>query len=252
MPPKKAASQSPEAPETHLLRIADISRDQAFQTRVKGTVPATVTRYATMLRQGMTPPPISVGLLEGRPVVLDGWHRIEAAESVGQQEITAKLFKVTLPEALRIAATANLGHGVPLSRKDLRAALNKLLDGGAHKKRGGGYRTYKDLAADLGNTLSVSTVWAWVKRDRPRIAAAMGGGSKEGAAPEPAGVTSEELAVSAFRNGLVDALAAAPGVRRQKNRQAMVAALEEAIVRVKRNAPVDLEPWDEFGPKGAL
>jgi ParB-like chromosome segregation protein Spo0J len=59
--------------------------------------------------------------------IVDGVHRIAAARVRGQEHVEAVLFDGNVMEAYVLALQANAQHGLPLSRKDRRAAVERLL-----------------------------------------------------------------------------------------------------------------------------
>lgn len=59
--------------------------------------------------------------------VIDGAHRLSAAELRHEETIAVKFFDGTAEEAFVIAVAANIAHGLPLSRKDRKAAAARIL-----------------------------------------------------------------------------------------------------------------------------
>jgi hypothetical protein len=70
-------------------------------------------------------PPIIVD--QRTMMVIDGFHRTEAARRAGYGEIRAVLFSGTRTDVLALAIKANVGHGNPLTREERRAAASMLL-----------------------------------------------------------------------------------------------------------------------------
>lgn len=60
--------------------------------------------------------------------VIDGMHRLTAATLRQQDTIAVRFFDGTAEEAFVIAVAANIAHGLPLSRKDRKAAAARILD----------------------------------------------------------------------------------------------------------------------------
>jgi len=70
-------------------------------------------------------PPITV-TADG--LVVDGAHRLAAAQQLGWQTIPAEVVSIGSPAAvLMAAAEANSAHGLPLTRAERRAAIERLL-----------------------------------------------------------------------------------------------------------------------------
>jgi ParB-like chromosome segregation protein Spo0J len=59
--------------------------------------------------------------------VIDGFHRIAAAEQMGAAEIDAYLLDVPAESMFIVAVRANVTHGLPLSLADRRAAAERIL-----------------------------------------------------------------------------------------------------------------------------
>ncbi len=60
--------------------------------------------------------------------VIDGMHRLRAAKLRKQETIEVQFFDGTADEAFVIAVYANVTHGMPLTRKDRKAAAARLLN----------------------------------------------------------------------------------------------------------------------------
>ncbi len=72
-----------------------------------------------------TLPPITVHYPSMR--VIDGMHRLRAALLRGDTEIDARFFEGPSDDAFILAVRANIGHGLPLSAGDRRAAAIRIL-----------------------------------------------------------------------------------------------------------------------------
>lgn len=97
------------------LRIDEIKKDSKVSPR-SGVDKTTVSIYAVSFEHL---PPIDVFWIEGRDGwwIVDGWHRLAAAQSLGLAYITAHTHQGTLDDALEFAYDANLKHGQPLTLK---------------------------------------------------------------------------------------------------------------------------------------
>jgi ParB-like chromosome segregation protein Spo0J len=60
--------------------------------------------------------------------VIDGMHRLRAAQAVGQTLVQAQLLDVDDSEAFLYGVNANISHGLPLSLTDRKAAARKILE----------------------------------------------------------------------------------------------------------------------------
>lgn len=70
-------------------------------------------------------PPILVARCDG--MVIDGYHRVEAARSLGWSKVPALLFDGTPEEAFVEAVRRNVEHGLPLTIEERKAAARRLL-----------------------------------------------------------------------------------------------------------------------------
>jgi hypothetical protein len=68
-------------------------------------------------------PPVTVFEIEGRWLLADGFHRHAAAVRRKRATVPAEVRAGTVADALDFAATANLAHGLPLSRAERRRAV---------------------------------------------------------------------------------------------------------------------------------
>ena len=71
-------------------------------------------------------PPILVQSRTNR--VIDGTHRLLAARMRGDETITARLHDCDDSEALVLAVSSNVSHGLPLSLSDRRAAARRIIE----------------------------------------------------------------------------------------------------------------------------
>jgi ParB-like chromosome segregation protein Spo0J len=75
-------------------------------------------------------PPITVHRSSMR--VLDGMHRLRAAERRGQKEIEVQFFNGNEADAFVIAVRSNIAHGLPLSRADRKLAATRIITSHPH------------------------------------------------------------------------------------------------------------------------
>jgi hypothetical protein len=108
---------------TTALDPAAIICDPELQMRTQ-LCPITIARYAEALATGPLPP-ISVGLLDGQHILIDGWHRLRAHQ-IHAPTALIQAEVIMLPDRwalLRRAAAANAHHGLPLSSAEKRRAV---------------------------------------------------------------------------------------------------------------------------------
>lgn len=153
------------------LPIGEIVRDDRLQVRNE-LVAGTVLRYADVLRSENKLPPITVARINGAYVLLDGWHRIAAAERVGAFEIDADVVEgVYIEEAKWLAASANLKHGLPLRRDEMRNVFRAYVKAAKHRKGKSGHRvkSSREISQDLQGAASHKTVLEWMRQDFPSV-----------------------------------------------------------------------------------
>src|SRR5262249_349096 len=78
-------------------------------------------------------PPVTVFEIDDQWLIADGIHRHAAAVTVGKRTIKAEIRQGSFEEALDFVASANLHHGLPLTRAARRRAIDVKL--GLHHER---------------------------------------------------------------------------------------------------------------------
>jgi hypothetical protein len=141
-----------------------ISEDIQVRQRLE---PITVTRYANAIRSGQELPPVSVARVDGVLILVDGFHRVAAHQSLGASEVDAELVEATLDEARWMAASANLLHGLPLRNSELRLVFQVFVSTRQHRKGKGKLKSYREIGLELGRPHS--TIRNWMAKDFPRI-----------------------------------------------------------------------------------
>lgn len=149
-----------------------IIKHQPFQIR-KRLDEGAVKRYRAMSLAGKDAPPIKLGLIGSSYYLLDGWHRMEAeAMRFAGDAVLALVAVMTEKQALWIAADANIAHGVPLKRAELRDHFRAFIKSGQHKKARNDVMSYREMGEALGKPHT--TIRNWVKEDFPRLFASLG------------------------------------------------------------------------------
>jgi len=99
------------------------------QMRVDGTDQDTVERYAEDIIRGDELPPVTLAKQEGKYVLLDGYHRVEAARLAGKSSVIALVVSGLSEKELDIfRLTSNLQHGKVASNKDRAESCKQLLN----------------------------------------------------------------------------------------------------------------------------
>ncbi len=233
------------------MALSDILADDKLQVRRKLDAGA-VAKYVSVYKAGGTMPPLRIAKLpSGALVLLDGWHRKAALEALGHAKATVEIVETTEREARWEAARANLTHGVPLRRSEYVEVFRAYVHARQHIDKRGRFKSYRDIAQEIGGTRSYTTVRNWMIRYFPKIAAKMGGTDLEGLggltdldAPHP-----EAELLEAGRRGAANAAAAARAMRDPDLRGRIVAELTEALRIAREAGPYKIpetDPSDDF------
>ena len=162
----RTASSSP-------VSISEIVRDDLLQVRKK-LDRATVNKYAEQMLAGAAFPPVTVARINGELFLLDGWHRMSAAECIEAREIDAVVTNMSRQDAIWEAARANLTHGLPLKKTEQREVFRAYVRSGRHN-HGGKYKSYREIAKELGGLAQYTTIRSWMEKDFRRVFNSMSG-----------------------------------------------------------------------------
>src|SRR5690606_22752021 len=100
------------------ITIAEVVLDKSIYPRTQGDA-ATVQRYAEAMGDGAEFPPIV--LETGTKRLIDGWHRLHAAQQLGWTTIQADWHTIPADTDPRLyAASLSAKHGLPIADADLR------------------------------------------------------------------------------------------------------------------------------------
>jgi hypothetical protein len=109
------------------IPIADIRRDGGTQPRVAINTNV-VQEYASDLKDGASFPPVLL-FFDGHDYWMsDGFHRLEAALSLGWTEIASEVRPGTRRDAVLYSVSANATHGLRRTNADKRQAVLTLLE----------------------------------------------------------------------------------------------------------------------------
>lgn len=169
---KRADDWPWQQPEGSLpVDVENITRDAALQVR-SGVDPATVRKYASEMKAGAKFPPVELAETEdGALLLVDGWHRMEAAHIVnGQKTVEAITRAASRQEAAGWACMANLTHGKQLADRERRRALALYITARKHRTAEG-VKSYREIGREL--FIKLPTLHRWMAADHPKIARAM-------------------------------------------------------------------------------
>ena len=178
-------------------------------------------------------------------VLVDGWHRLAALAALGRSEVEAEVVDASEGQALWLASAANLAHGLPLKRKELRRVFGNYVKARQHT-RGTRLKSYRDIAQELGGVVTHTTVRNWMIKDHPRIAARMGGTEVDAPGGHREAPAAEGFADTAL-GALQQALAAFHGISNPTARGNVIEEAEAMVASMKTGGHWEVrerEPWD--------
>ena len=109
------------------LALEEIRRDGGTQPRATINH-LTVAEYAADMREGASFPPVLLFFDGADYWLADGFHRLEAAFSIGLKEIVAEVRPGTRRDAILYSVGANTTHGLRRTNADKRQAVMTLLE----------------------------------------------------------------------------------------------------------------------------
>ncbi|WP_167768726.1 ParB/RepB/Spo0J family partition protein [Nocardia sp. CS682] len=121
--------------------------------------------------------------------VVDGWHRLRAAELRGDTSIAAVLFDGGLAEAFVLAVKLNAAHGLPLSLADRKAAALRILQS---------YPDWSDRSIGVITGISHKTVGAIRTRSTGKSTQSTGRIARNGVLHRSAGRQGRQRAAELF------------------------------------------------------
>jgi ParB-like chromosome segregation protein Spo0J len=108
------------------LSLTQIRRDGGTQTRAMLDLD-TVDEYAEQIEAGVKFPPVVVFFDGNQYWLADGFHRFQATENCGLDEIDCDIRQGTQRDAILHSVGANAAHGLKRSNADKRRAVEMLL-----------------------------------------------------------------------------------------------------------------------------
>lgn len=152
---------------THQVALADIVKRPGWQVR-KGLSTGTVDRYAAIFKAGGDMDPVTLAQVGDVLVLIDGAHRMEALRRLGRDSVEATVTKMTEAQAEWAAASANLEHGQPLKKAELREVFHHYIATGQHRKGRGKVKSLREIARDIPG-VTHGTVRNWLQAGFPDL-----------------------------------------------------------------------------------
>ncbi|MDP2409617.1 MAG: ParB/RepB/Spo0J family partition protein [Pseudolabrys sp.] len=215
--------------------LSELICDERSQIRSRVDT-ATVTRYADAMRSGAELPPISVAVVNGAPFLIDGWHRVAAAKSIGRTGILAILLDARPEHHAWLAAQENMKNGLPLRRGEARAVFKAYVHARQHRKRGGRVKSSREIASDLNGLRSHATILKWMGQDFPRIRGMMRqeeSSQREDASLESEQDSHEDRMLAETLGYLEEARKLCRGIQDPVRRGEMIAEAEAIVAAMK-------------------
>lgn len=118
-------------------------------------------------------------------IVVDGFHRLEAARRARRRDIRAVIVEGhTRAEVRWLAVEENVRNGVPIGRAERRAIFQRFVEAGKNRRPDGTLLTSRELVRSL-QFASHQTFLTWMKEDFPDIHVEMGGRDLEDDEDQP-------------------------------------------------------------------
>lgn len=155
---------------TKQTEISEIIRDHDTLQVRNEIDPKTVEAYARSMNGGSIFPPVTLYQVEGKLFLVDGFHRVEAAEAMLDAQrkhsltISAEIIEGSIGDAIAAAAVANTTNGKQMKKKEYRTSFRMLGESG--KLAGMDSRS---IAALMNYVVSHVTIWKWAKEDFPGL-----------------------------------------------------------------------------------
>jgi len=121
-------AECPEGGEHLVLPWKELTFDGAYQMRAELVNEDTATRYAELMTDGVVFPPLYVADTGVKKVVFSGFNRGAAYEKAKIKDVPVIVWKMTEREAKKWALRQNAAHGKTRTDRDVRKAINTLLD----------------------------------------------------------------------------------------------------------------------------
>jgi len=223
---------------TKELLLTAIVQDPNLQAR-NMLDKSTVEQYAAAYQAEAAMPPVRVAMVDGLHMLVDGWHRVAALRSLNCTSVQAEVTESKASEALLAAMTANLKHGLPLKPRErnnaIRKALSAYISARKHLMGKKHLKPLREIADDLGNHVSHSTIRNWLWKDHRKIAVRYGDGkpyeNNGGSRPFKLSVLTPELVC---RGSIDNVLAAYQGVIDSEAKGKLIGLMRETLERMEK------------------
>jgi hypothetical protein len=121
-------AECPEGGEAKTVELKSLTFDAAYQMRAELVNEDTALKYSELMADGVLFPPIYVADTGVKLVVFSGFNRGRAYELAKIKEVPVIVWKMTERDAKKWALRQNGSHGKTRTDRDIRKAINTLLD----------------------------------------------------------------------------------------------------------------------------
>lgn len=83
----------------------------------------TIAEYAALMKEGVQFDPIEVYLVDNQPVLVDGFHRVNAAIKAGREALEAHITVGTMEQAIWASIAANKKNALKRNSSDIQKAV---------------------------------------------------------------------------------------------------------------------------------
>jgi len=220
--------------------LASIDIHPRLQIR-GGTDYATVKRYKKAMMSGDQFPALQLARIGTKLYVIDGHHRLEAAEQIGVSAILGTERRMSLDAAHRASLLSNQDHGRRVTNKEKRAAFDGFIEAGLHLNALGSPKSLNAILREfplysrghLGKLLQSRNI------DAPRDDVAPYRYGEDEPSEEDWALEDEMLG-KAFQQGL-EALQETYGLLSDDGRQVALSALRQLVSDLHPSASNPLE-----------
>ncbi len=229
--------------EIQEVAIKDIVCSSDFQVRA-GLNARTVTNYTMAYKSGAVFPPVTIAKLDGKLILVDGFHRVEALKALGRESVRAEVVQTNREGAFKLAAGGNRTHGLPLKRHEVRRAFRFYMKGKQYLKGRSGHKSYEEIALELGGTRHLTTIRNWMHKDFPGTAQRLY--SRDGAEWEITGkrkLTQKERLTRTAYKALREFEKASSSVQDPHERGCLIQEVEGLLQTLKQEG--EYTPWEE-------
>lgn len=145
------------------LALSSVKELAALQMREGALRTSDVRGLARAMDEGREVPPIMVARIGRALCVVDGFHRLAAARSLGWESIDALVAPLDLKAARAFARGVNHGHGKRLTPRDKRKAFASYIADGAHLDVRGNLKSGRVIASEESGGYSHTRVYALLR-----------------------------------------------------------------------------------------